>query len=173
MTDSQAGRIHLVGSLRTVGGQGEVRLEDRFDTDIADLWAAVTARARLARWLGEFEGELRLGGVFEARFFASEWAGTGRVQACDPPRHLAVQMTQAGASQPQTIEVRLRADGESTVLVVEQRGMPGEHAPAYGAGVQIHVEDLAASLAGQGRCDARARWTELLPSWQAKVVGPA
>jgi hypothetical protein len=34
---------------------------------------------------------------------------------------------------------------------------------AYGAGVQIHVEDLADHLAGRGRRDAEERWTELWP----------
>ena len=37
---------------------------------------------------------------------------------------------------------------------------------AYGAGIQIHVEDLAAHLAGRERCDADARWNELLPAYQ-------
>ena len=31
---------------------------------------------RLARWLGEVEGDLRLGGEYRARFFASGWEGT-------------------------------------------------------------------------------------------------
>ncbi len=34
-------------------------------------------------------------------------------------------------------------------------------AAAYGAGVQIHVEDLAAHLSGRERGDAEARWAEL------------
>ena len=36
---------------------------------------------------------------------------------------------------------------------------------AYG-GIQIHVEDLAAYLAGRDRCDAAARWAELLPAYE-------
>jgi hypothetical protein len=44
---------------------------------------------------------------------------------------------------------------------------------AYGAGMQVHVEDLAAHLAGRERCDAQARWAELLPAYQdlAAAVG--
>jgi len=32
--------------------------------------------------------------------------------------------------------------------------------------VQVHVEDLAAHLAGRERCDAEARWSELSLSTQ-------
>jgi uncharacterized protein YndB with AHSA1/START domain len=66
-------------------------MEDRFDTDIDDLWSALTDPARLGRWLGQVEGDLRLGGEFRARFFASGWEGTGRVEACEPPRRLLVR----------------------------------------------------------------------------------
>ena len=43
---------------------------------------------------------------------------------------------------------------------------PSDQLAAYGAGIQVHVEDLAAYLAGRGRCDADTRWTELLPGYQ-------
>ena len=74
-------------------------MEDRFDTDIDDLWSALTDPRRLARWLGEVEGDLRLGGEFRARFFASGWEGTGRVEACEPPRRLLVTTTATDASR--------------------------------------------------------------------------
>ena len=38
--------------------------------------------------IGEVEGDLRPGGEFRARFFTSGWEGTGRVEACEPPRRL-------------------------------------------------------------------------------------
>ena len=41
--------------------------------------------------------------------------------------------------------------------------MPLDLLAAYGAGMQIHVEDLAAHIAGRERCDADARWDELRP----------
>src|ERR1700760_529181 len=78
MTSNAAAGNRIVGTLRTGDGRGVVRMEDRFDTDIGDLWSALTDPGRLARWLGECEGDLRLGGEFRARFFASGWEGTGR-----------------------------------------------------------------------------------------------
>ena len=37
-------------------------MEDRYDTDIDDLWSALTDPRRLARWVAEVDGDLRLGG---------------------------------------------------------------------------------------------------------------
>jgi uncharacterized protein YndB with AHSA1/START domain len=171
MTSNERERRRILGSLRSADGKGIVRVEDRFDTDIDDLWAALTDPRRLARWLGEVDGDLRLGGEFRARFFASGWEGTGRVEACEPPRRLLV-LTR-GTDEPDEaaehpIEATLTADDDQTILVWEERAMPLDLLAAYGAGVQIHVEDLAAHIAGRERSDdAEARWTELLPGYQA------
>jgi hypothetical protein len=44
--------------------------------------------------------------------------------------------------------------------------MPVNLLSAYGAGVQVHVEDLAAHMAGRGRVDAQARWEALEPAYR-------
>jgi hypothetical protein len=46
--------------------------------------------SRLASWWGEVEGDLRVGGEYRARIFASGWEGTGRVEACEALRRLLV-----------------------------------------------------------------------------------
>jgi uncharacterized protein YndB with AHSA1/START domain len=167
MTSSTGGGgTRILGRLRAVEGKGAVRMEDRFETDIQDLWSALTDPARLARWLGQVDGELRLGGEFRAHFFATGWEGTGSVQACQPPQRLLVQTIEAGGSDVHVIEATLTTDGAHTVLVIEERGMPLDQLAAYGAGMQVHVEDLAAYLAGNDRCDAQLRWRELLPIYQ-------
>lgn len=166
MSSTARGDARILGSLRSVGGKGAVRMEDRFDTDIGDLWSALTHPGRLARWLGEVEGDLRLGGQFRAHFFASGWEGTGRVHECDPPHRFLVLTTETGEPAEHAIEATLSADGDQTILVIEERGMPVDQLAAYGAGMQVHVEDLAAQLVGRERCDAQARWTELLPTYQ-------
>jgi uncharacterized protein YndB with AHSA1/START domain len=140
-------------------------MEDRFDTAIDDLWSALTDPRRLARWIGDVEGDLRLGGEFRFRFFASGSEGTGRVEACDPPRRLLLTMA-LGQPDEDVVEATLTADGGQTILVWEERGMPLDQLAAYGAGVQIHVEDLASYLGGRERVDARARWDELIPAYR-------
>jgi hypothetical protein len=44
--------------------------------------------------------------------------------------------------------------------------MPLDTIAFYGAGWQIHAEDLAAYLAGRERGDGEARWDELVPAYQ-------
>ena len=84
MTGNARGGERILGSLRSADGRGVVRMEDRFDTEIDDVWSALTDPSRLARWYGEVEGDLRLGGEYRVRLFASGWEGTGRVEACEP-----------------------------------------------------------------------------------------
>lgn len=166
MTSDSRDGVRILGSLRAAQGMGVVRVEDRFDTDIEDLWSALTDPDRLARWMGEVAGDLRAGGEFSARFFASGWEGTGRVEACEPPRRLLLLTMEPGQRHQHYIEATLTADGDQTILVWEERGMPLDQLAAYGAGIQVHLEDLAAHLAGRGRCDPKARWAELFPSYQ-------
>jgi uncharacterized protein YndB with AHSA1/START domain len=101
----------------------------------------------------------------------SGWEGTGRVEVCEPPRRLRVTGREAQDSYDEVIEATLTADGEQTILVIEARGMPLERVPFYGAGWQIHVEDLAAYLAGRERGDGMARWNELVPPYQELAAG--
>lgn len=165
MTTNARGGTRILGSLRSADGTGILRLEDRFDTDLADLWSALTDPDRLRRWLGEVEGDLILGGQFRAHYFASGWEGTGRVEVCEPPRRLLISTV--SADEPDAlVELTLTADGDQTALVIEDRGLPLDHLADYGAGDQVHVEDLAAYLGGRERCNARARWQELLLSYQ-------
>ena len=67
------------------------------------------------------------------------------------------------------IEATLTADGNETILVWEERAMPLDLVAAYGAGVQVHVEDLVAYLGGRDRCDASARFEQLFLTYQGAV----
>ena len=174
MTSKAHGGGRILGSLGSAEGQGVVRVEDRLDTGIDDVWSALTDPSRLARWYGEVEGDLRLGGEYRAHLFASGWDGTGRVEACERPQRLLVQVKDADEPDEQAIEVLLTADGNQTTVVWEERGMPLDLLSAYGAGVQLHVEDLADHLAArERRDDSKERWDELHPAYQdlAAAVG--
>jgi len=99
----------------------------------------------------------------------------GRVDACEPPRRLLVTTRETdesylrGQGAPpfdEVLEATLTAGGEQTILVLEVRGMPLDKIAFYGAGWQIHAENLAAYLAGRERGDTEARWGELVPPYQ-------
>jgi len=148
-------------------------MEDRLNTEINDVWSALTDPSRLARWYGEVEGDLRVGGEYRAHLYASGWEGTGRVEACEPPQRLLVHVEDADEPDEQDIEVTLTADGDQTIVAWEERGMPLNLLSAYGAGVQLHVEDLADHLAGrERRDDTKARWDELHPAYQDLAANP-
>jgi uncharacterized protein YndB with AHSA1/START domain len=148
-------------------------MEDRFDTGIEDLWGALTDPDRLARWFGEVEGELSQGIDFRARI-ALAGERTGRVEVCEPPQRLLVTMRdpdpQPGQPEQTVIEAQLIAQGAQTTLVWEERGMPVNLLPAYGAGIQIHVEHLADYISNRELRDVEARWKELLPAYEALAV---
>ena len=167
MTSNARSGGRILGTLRSTDGKGVVRMEDRYDTDIDDLWSAITDPSRLACWYGEVEGDLHVGGVFRLRVFASGWEGSRRVEACEPPRRLLLVGKEQDEPDELVTEVTLTPDGDRTLLVVEERGMPVEYLAAYGAGVQIHVEDLTAYIGGRGRCDSNARMDELFPAYRA------
>jgi uncharacterized protein YndB with AHSA1/START domain len=169
MTNDAGAGTRVLCGLRSAVGKGIVHMTDRFDTDIEDLWSALTDPRRLARWIGEVEGDLRLGGEFHARF-TSGWDGTVRVQACEPPRRLLVLTKQAGKPDEVAVEATLAADGDQTILVIEERGTPLDQLADHGTVWQVHLEDLTAHLAGRQRCDIQARWNELLPAYRDLAI---
>jgi uncharacterized protein YndB with AHSA1/START domain len=167
MTSTEQPGNRLLGTLRAADGKGVVRMEDRYNTDIDDLWSAITDPTRLARWYAEVKGDFRIGGELQMRVLASGWEGTRRVEACEPPRRLRMVGKEEDAPYELVTEVWLTADGDQTILVMEERGMPLDYLAGYGAGIQIHVEDLAAHLGGRERCDSVARMNVLFPAYQA------
>lgn len=164
MTGNVSPAARILGSLRSADGQGVVRIEDRYDAKIDDVWSALTDPQHLADWVGEVAGDLRVGGEFRGSL-TSGWEGTARVEECKAPRRLLLTMD-VGEPGENVIEAMLTADGDQTNLVIEQRGLPLDYLAAFAAGLQVHAEDLCAHLAGRERCDIKARWDELIPAYK-------
>lgn len=162
--------------------RGAVRVEDTYDTDIDDLWGACTRPERLARWIAQVSGDLRPGGTVRA-VFTSTWAGPAVIESCEPPHHLLLT-TEPGTAETTQIEAWLTADGPRTRLVVEERGLPLDQLPFYGAGWHVHLDDLGRSLSADGPVhpdgwsaqtpapDWHRRWSELTPRYAA-LADPA
>ena len=176
MTGNTPPGTRILGSLRSADGKGVVRIEDRYDTGIDDLWSALTDPGRLARWYGQVEGDLRPGGEFRLHVESADIDATGRIEVCDPPQRLLVtnretdESYRRGQGVPpydEVIEATLTAVGDQAILVIEVRGMPLDAIAFYGVGWQLHAETLAAYLAGREPGDPQARWAELVPPYQA------
>ena len=175
MTSNARPGTRVLGSLRSADGTGVVRIEDRYDTGIGDLWSALTDPGRLARWYGQVEGDLRPGGQFRLHVESADLDATGRVEACEPPRRLLVTTRETDESWRRgqgvppfdaTLDATLTADGDQSILVVEIGNLPLEPLPYFGVGWQIHCEKLAAYLAGNELDDTEARWGVLVPAYQ-------
>jgi uncharacterized protein YndB with AHSA1/START domain len=169
--------MNILGTMRALDdGTGAVRVEDVYATGIDDLWEACTTPERLARWLAGVSGDLRVGGTVQA-VFTSTWSGPVRVDVCDAPHHLVLTM-EPGSDDETQVEAWLTAEGPRTRLVVEERGLPVSGLHFYGAGWQVHLEDLAHALAGDGPVHAdgwsaeraapawHERWTALTPVYE-------
>ncbi|MFL6137456.1 MAG: SRPBCC family protein [Frankiaceae bacterium] len=163
--------VRILGAFRrTQDGKGAVRMEDLYDTDIDDLWSALTDPRRLARWIADVDGDLRLGGRIHARF-TSSWDGPGRIDVCQAPSRLTVTLS-PGAPDETVIDATLVPEQDKTRLVIEESGILLNELPGYGAGWQAHVEDLTAHVEGREAADWHARWSELTPAYRDLAIDP-
>jgi uncharacterized protein YndB with AHSA1/START domain len=170
MTKSPESDDRIVGSLRRLDNErAAVRVEDIYDTDIDDLWSALTDSSRLAHWIATVEGDLRPGGRFHAHF-TSTYEGPGRIDVCEAPRRLLVTLD-PGTSEETVIEARLSPIGNQTRLVIEERGLLIGEIAAHGAGWQAHVEDLASHLSGRRPGAWQRRWAQLTPTYEEMAEG--
>ena len=173
--------MKIIGTMRAVDDtRGAVRVEDVYDTDIDDLWSACTTPERLARWIADVSGDPGVGETVDA-VFTSTWAGQVRIEACDAPHHLLVTNA-PGTDEETQLEAWLTTEDARTRLVVEARGLPVGQLHFYGAGWQVHLEDLGRSLASGGSAHAEGwseqtaapawqqRWTELTPAYADAAV---
>ena len=76
-----------------------------FETDLDDLWDAVTNPERLLRWFSPISGELKLGGKYQL-----EGNAGGTINRCDPPQALDLTWEFDGNLS----WVRLRLDAQDT-----------------------------------------------------------
>ncbi len=134
---------------------------------------------RLARWYGRVEGQLQLGGTFHLRLDPADLDATGTVEACEPPHRVRVrtretveswQRGRGPAPFDQTVEATLTTEGDLTRLIIEVRGLPLDRVASYGAGWQIHMENLAAYLGGREPVDVGARWPALLADYRQRAA---
>src|SRR5690348_9898353 len=84
-----------------------------YDTDVDDLWEALTSKERIPRWFLPVEGDLELGGHYQLKGNAG-----GTITRCEPPN--VVGLTWEFGGEVSWVEVRLQPtrDG-STHLELE------------------------------------------------------
>ncbi|MGN6742432.1 MAG: SRPBCC domain-containing protein, partial [Amnibacterium sp.] len=176
MTDRRDEAPRILGTLHAVDGRGLVRIRGRVDAAPEVVWAALTDPARLADWLGSVEGDLREGGAYHGRFRVSEWDGTGRILVCEPPRRLVVSASEDDhdvQDEQHVTTITVAPDSGGSAILVEEQGMPLAMIAAYGAGTQVHVEDLVAYVGGSPERHTADRFGVLWPGYKALPVESA
>lgn len=126
-----------------------------YDTDIDDVWDALTNEERIPRWFLPISGELKLGGRYQFKGNAG-----GTITACEPPRHLAATWEFGGGMS--WVEVSLAEEAEGITRLELQHIAPidphweqfGPGAVGVGwelglVGLDLHLTSGAPNNAGQ------------------------
>jgi uncharacterized protein YndB with AHSA1/START domain len=139
-----------------------------YDTEIEDLWEAITSAERIPRWFLPITGELRLGGRYQL-----EGNAGGEIQTCVPPRQLAVTWEFGGGVT--WLEVTLSpVDSARTRLELRHTAHIEDHWKKFGPGAvgigwELGLYGLAQYFAAGGAAVDRAE----AMAWMGSEAGKA
>ncbi len=100
-----------------------------YDTDIEDLWDAITDPERIARWLARVTGELELGGHYQIQGNAS-----GIIEECEEPTHLALTWNYGDQATWVKVDLTALPGGNRTNLRLEHVLPDDDKWKAFGPG---------------------------------------
>ena len=84
MTSNGHASTRILGTVRSADGKGVVRMEDRLDTDIDDVWSALTDPGRLARWMARSRVTFVWVASFAHAFFPADGKALGAWKPASP-----------------------------------------------------------------------------------------
>lgn len=108
-----------------------------YDTQVHDLWEALTSPERIPRWFLPVSGDLRLGGRYQLQGNAA-----GTITRCEPPRALALTWEYGGTVSWVTVHLREAAAGKTT-LQLEHMAHDDAHWEQFGPGAAGVGWDMA------------------------------
>ena len=146
MNDRDASASPLpTGRLETTKDGRDLVLERTFRASIDDVWASITESERTTRWFASLTGDAGPGKTIRYRLELEESKPEGdmRIDACEPPRHLAVSsIDEYGAWR---LEAWLEhADGSTTLRFVHHLD-DGVDVGSVGPGWEYYLDALVAS----------------------------
>lgn len=144
MSPKPTGRIAA-----TADGAYDLILTRRFAADPDDVWASVVEPERTARWFGVWRGEGAPGRTIQLQMGFEEgapWCDV-RIDACEPPRRLAVSMIDSAGEW--RMELRLTAGAGWTDLELVQHLTDPAVTENTGPGWEYYLDMLVAAREGQ------------------------
>jgi uncharacterized protein YndB with AHSA1/START domain len=135
-----------------------------YDTDVDDLWEALTDPERIPRWFAPVTGDLQLGGRYQVQGNAG-----GTILRCEPSRVFDISWEFAGATS--WVTVTLAPDGDGARLTLEH-SMPADHLDSehwlkFGPGAVGVGWDLSFFGLGRHIETGGAKPPEADPAWMA------
>ena len=165
MSHSPTGRIVLTPLGR------DLVIPRTFRAPIEDVWASLTEPERTARWFGPWYGEPGPGRKIRYRMVFEQGGDTAEpsemtIEACEPPRHLAVSAVNAYGGW--RLEVHLSERNGLTELVFTQHLDDQTDAGSIGPGWEYYLDNLVASRDGTERPD----FNDYYPAMKAHYERP-
>ncbi|MFC4017301.1 SRPBCC family protein [Micromonospora sp. GCM10011542] len=165
MTSSPTGRL-----FRTATGTDLV-LTRTLRAPADDVWASLTEPDRTARWFGPWEGDAAPGRTIRVQMAFEDqepWFDV-RVDACEPPRRLAVStVDEAGAWH---LEFLLASVDAGTELRLVQHLTSTEGIGAVGPGWEYYLDLFTAARDGSPRPNFDDYYPAMAPYFEALSIG--
>lgn len=134
------------------GGRDSLVLERTFKAAIESVWSAITVSDRMEQWIGAWTGDPATGSV-EFRMTAEGddiEAETFTIDACEPPRLLAVSTNPGDDEQEFALVIELVEETGTTTLVFSQPISDPEQGASIAPGWEYYLDRLVAAVSGSG-----------------------
>ncbi|WP_043501200.1 SRPBCC family protein [Georgenia sp. SUBG003] len=137
------------GSLSATADGRDLLLARTLDVPVEEVWAWLTEPDRTARWIGRWTGTPGVGRTvrFAMAFEEGDRPSDVTITACEPPRHLAVELgAESGGWRLEVVVAE--AGGGCTVTLVHHLDAavdPGEVGPGW----EYYLDNLLAAQAGR------------------------
>ncbi|HTF47299.1 MAG TPA: SRPBCC family protein [Pseudonocardia sp.] len=151
MSESAAEATSPLGRIVSTAEGPLLEFRREYRVPLADLWSALTEPDLLARWIGTWTGEAKVGAIvrFQMLHEGEEYPPDEvTIVACEPPRRLTVDFT--SPEGPWRIELTLSDTPTGSSLLFIQRLFRPESAADAGPGWHWYLNRLASALGETG-----------------------
>ncbi|SDI60001.1 SRPBCC family protein [Nonomuraea jiangxiensis] len=151
------------GELFRTDAGSDLVLTRSFRAPVEDVWASVTEPDRTARWFGPWEGDAAPGHMIKVRMLFEDqepWIEM-RVDACEPPRRLALSSTDEFGSWH--VELLLSEAGGETLLRFVQHLDDEDQIGEVGPGWDYYLDMLVAARDGSPTPDFDTYYPAMKP----------
>ena len=149
----------------------DLELTRTYRAPIDDVWDSVTEPERTARWFGRWEGDAGTGRTIKVQMAFEEnapWTEL-RIDACEPPRRLAVSATDAHGGW--RLELLLAEQGDTTELKLVHHLDTVDNVGEVGPGWEYYLDMLTSAREGTAQPNFFDEYYPAMKAYYAGLVG--